>query len=101
MASFAGFLPAEAPKLAVLVVVDEPSGQAYSGGRVAAPVFAQFARFAVRQLRIPSKEERVGLFEEGRVIALTPARHTLLREAAEAARLEESGGVVASSATGG
>ena len=101
VASFAGFLPAEAPQLAVLVVVDEPSGQAYSGGRVAAPVFAQFSRFAVRQLRIPSEEERVGLDEEGRVIALTPARHALLREAAEAARFEESGGVVASSATGG
>ncbi len=101
VSSFAGFLPAEAPRLAVIVVVDEPTGGAYSGGRVAAPVFAEFARFAVRQLRIPSAEESVGLEREGRVMALTPARHAILREAAEVARLEQSGEMVAASATGG
>jgi cell division protein FtsI (penicillin-binding protein 3) len=101
VASFAGFLPAEAPRLAVIVVVDEPSGEIYSGGRVAAPVFAEFAKFAVRQLRIPSADERVESDREGRVIALTPARHAILREAAEASRLEQSGELVAASATGG
>jgi hypothetical protein len=64
-------------------------------------VFAEFARFAVRQLRIPSAEESVGLEREGRVMALTPARHAILREAAEAARLEQSGEMVAAPATGG
>jgi len=101
VASFAGFLPAEAPRLAVIVVVDEPSGEIYSGGRVAAPVFAEFAKFAVRQLRIPSADERVESDREGRVMALTPARHAILREAAEASRLEQSGELVAASATGG
>ena len=101
VASFVGFLPAEAPRLAVIVVVDEPAGGTYSGGRVAAPVFAEFARFAVRQMRIPSAYERVELDREGRVMALTPARHTILREAAEASRLEQSGELVAASATGG
>lgn len=101
VASFVGFLPAEAPRLAVIVVVDEPAGGTYSGGRVAAPVFAEFARFAVRQLRIPSAYERVELDREGRVMALTPARHAILREAAEASRLEQSGELVAASATGG
>jgi len=101
VASFVGFLPAEAPRLAVIVVVDEPAGGTYSGGRVAAPVFAEFARFAVRQLRIPSVYERVELDREGRVMALTPARHAILREAAEASRLEQSGELVAASATGG
>ena len=91
VASFAGFLPAEAPRLAVLVVVDEPAGHSYSGGRAAAPVFAEFARFAVRQLRIPSVDERVGLDHAGRVMAMTPARHRILAEAAEAARLEAAG----------
>ena len=100
VASFVGFLPAEAPRLAVIVVVDEPAGGTYSGGRVAAPVFAEFARFAVRQLRIPSAYERVELDREGRVMALTPARHAILREAAEASRLEQSGELVAASATG-
>jgi hypothetical protein len=34
-------------------------------------------------------------------MALTPARHAILREAAEASRLEQSGELVAASATGG
>ena len=38
IASFAGFAPVEDPRLAVLVVVNEPKGSAY-GGVVAAPVF--------------------------------------------------------------
>ena len=101
VASFAGFLPAEAPRLAVIVVIDEPSGDVYSGGRVAAPVFAEFARFAVRQLRIPSTDERVESDRERRVMALTPARQAILREAAEVSRLEQSGEMVAASAISG
>ncbi len=38
ISSFVGFAPAEAPKLAMIVAVDEPRG-AYYGGVVAAPVF--------------------------------------------------------------
>src|SRR5690606_10375840 len=40
MAVFAGVVPASRPKLAAVVVIDEPSGQKYYGGEVAAPVFA-------------------------------------------------------------
>ena len=74
VASFAGFLPADAPELAVLVIVDEPARHSYSGGRAAAPVFSEFAKFAVRQLRIPAAEERMGLDMPGRVMAATPAQ---------------------------
>ena len=49
VASFAGFLPADAPELVVLVIVDEPARHSYSGGRAAAPVFSEFAKFAERQ----------------------------------------------------
>ncbi len=52
IASFAGFLPADDPRILVLVVIDEPKGAVY-GGVVAAPVFAEVARFAVSHLRIP------------------------------------------------
>jgi len=41
--SFAGFLPADNPKLTILVVVDEPMGKQYYGGDVAAPAFRQIA----------------------------------------------------------
>ena len=85
VASFAGFLPADQPELAVIVVIDEPVGSIYSGGRAAAPVFAEFAQFAVRQLRIPSEEERLGLEQTGRVIAITPAQAQAIEEAELAA----------------
>lgn len=50
VASFAGFVPAEAPKLAILVVVDEPSTSRgiYYGGSVAAPAFGRIAKRALR-----------------------------------------------------
>jgi cell division protein FtsI (penicillin-binding protein 3) len=38
ISGFMGFAPAEAPKVALLVVVDEPQGGSY-GGTVAAPIF--------------------------------------------------------------
>ena len=85
VASFAGFLPADQPELAIIVVIDEPVGSIYSGGRAAAPVFAEFAQFAVRQLRIPSETERLGLEQNGRVIATTPAQAKAIEEAEAAA----------------
>lgn len=91
VASFAGFLPADDPELSIIVVIDEPVGSTYSGGKAAAPVFAEFAQFAVRQLRIPSEAERLGLEQTGRVIATTPAQARAIAEAeAEAAALLEA-----------
>ncbi|MDG2427257.1 MAG: penicillin-binding protein 2 [Acidimicrobiales bacterium] len=80
VASFAGFLPADDPQLVVLVVVDEPSLDKYSGGRAAAPIFSTFSQFAVRRLRIPSETDRVSLEEDGRVRARTPTHQRLLDE---------------------
>ncbi len=51
VASFVGFLPAEEPEIAILVVVDTPRRD-HSGGHVAAPVFAAIASQAVRYLEI-------------------------------------------------
>jgi len=60
-ASFVGFAPADKPVLSVIVVVDEPKGEAYYGGDVAAPVFREVVRNALRELgyfpeRMPAKE---------------------------------------------
>jgi cell division protein FtsI (penicillin-binding protein 3) len=52
VASFVGIVPATAPRLAILVLVDEPRGQ-YYGGMVAAPAFRELARFALQYLEIP------------------------------------------------
>ena len=76
--SFAGFFPVDDPEIVALVVVDEPSGSADSGGRAAAPIFAEFAKFAARQLRIPSENEKVDPSFSERVLAVTPAQAGLL-----------------------
>jgi len=49
LASFLGFLPADAPKLTVLVAIDEPEGDVF-GGSIAAPPWAAIASEALRQL---------------------------------------------------
>jgi cell division protein FtsI/penicillin-binding protein 2 len=54
IASFAGFAPADDPKLLVTVMVDEPKGDMY-GGSVAAPAFQQIAQFALPYLGIPAR----------------------------------------------
>ncbi|MGD9798539.1 MAG: peptidoglycan D,D-transpeptidase FtsI family protein [Acidimicrobiia bacterium] len=51
-ASFAGFVPAESPRLSALVVLDEPR-PTYYAGVVVAPVFARISQYALRTLRIP------------------------------------------------
>jgi cell division protein FtsI (penicillin-binding protein 3) len=52
-AIFAGIAPVSDPRLAVVVVIDEPSAGRYYGGEVAAPVFARIVSDAVRVLAIP------------------------------------------------
>lgn len=43
-ATFVGFFPAEAPEVALIVILDEPKTSGYYGGTVAAPVFQRVAR---------------------------------------------------------
>lgn len=58
LASFVGFVPADAPRLVILVMIDEPQ-KTYWGGEVAAPVFQRIARKTLRYLHIPSSLDRV------------------------------------------
>jgi cell division protein FtsI (penicillin-binding protein 3) len=52
VASFVGFLPADHPRVEVLVVVDSPRTNIF-GGIVAAPAFQQIATFLTKDLAIP------------------------------------------------
>lgn len=52
VATFIGMVPSAAPRLVVLVSVDEPQGQIY-GGIVAAPAFEQIASFDLQYLGVP------------------------------------------------
>jgi cell division protein FtsI (penicillin-binding protein 3) len=57
---FAGVVPASRPRLAVVVMVDEPGGALYYGGDVAAPVFAAVVAGALRLMSVaPDDLERV------------------------------------------
>jgi cell division protein FtsI/penicillin-binding protein 2 len=51
VASFVGMVPVKSPQLLVLVVVNEPTKNIY-GGTVAAPAFAQIAKFDLQYLGI-------------------------------------------------
>jgi cell division protein FtsI (penicillin-binding protein 3) len=55
MAVFAGLVPATHPKLATIVVIDEPMGDLHEhqGGEVAAPVFASVMSGALRLMDVP------------------------------------------------
>lgn len=52
LASFVGFVPAEAPRLVIAVIVDEPTIDHY-GGVVAGPVFRRVGEAALRHLGVP------------------------------------------------
>jgi Penicillin binding protein transpeptidase domain len=51
VASFVGYVPAQEPRLAAVVVLDEPTP--IYGGQVSAPVFARIMQYALRLERIP------------------------------------------------
>ena len=50
---FAGFIPADRPRLAAVVVIDDLRHDKYSGGKVAAPVFGKVMAGAMRLLQVP------------------------------------------------
>ncbi|HEV8658211.1 MAG TPA: penicillin-binding transpeptidase domain-containing protein [Thermoanaerobaculia bacterium] len=52
IASFGGYVPADRPRLVILVVIDEPKGEQY-GGVIAAPAFREIAEATLHYLRVP------------------------------------------------
>lgn len=62
VSSFIGFVPASAPRLTALVLLDQPTP--IFGGLVAAPVFSDITRYALQSYGIrpsPSATDRVGV----------------------------------------
>ena len=59
VASFVGFVPVNHPRLAIIVVIDEPKKLQW-GGSIAAPTFREIARESLNHLRIPpAAQERL------------------------------------------
>jgi cell division protein FtsI (penicillin-binding protein 3) len=54
VSSFVGLAPASDPRIVVAVMIDEPTGGAYYGGTVAAPVFSAVTGPALRMLGVPT-----------------------------------------------
>ncbi|MGH8275642.1 MAG: hypothetical protein ACRETH_02995, partial [Steroidobacteraceae bacterium] len=52
MAVFGGVAPASEPRLAAVVVIDEPGAGLHRGGQVSAPVFARVVGGALRLLAV-------------------------------------------------
>ena len=64
VASFVGLIPAERPRLAIVVMIDEPLAGTYAGGSVAAPVFRRVAEMALSYLGVtPDVRNEKGINE--------------------------------------
>jgi cell division protein FtsI (penicillin-binding protein 3) len=60
MAFFAGIAPANNPRLVTIVVIDEPKGDHYYGGEIAAPVFSRITAGALRLLNVVPDQAKTG-----------------------------------------
>mgnify|MGYP006268242013 CR=1 FL=1 len=60
VASFGGIVPASAPRLAAVVVIDDPSAGKYYAAEVSAPVFSEVMGGALRLLGIPPDQPESG-----------------------------------------
>ena len=69
VATFAGFVPADDPRLSMVVVIDEPTTQFYASS-VAAPVFAEVAEYALRILGVAPEPQ---ILAAGTRVRGTPA----------------------------
>ena len=56
---FAGVAPLEDPRIATVVIIDDPSGKQYYGGVTAGPVFSRVNAQALRMLGVKPREEEV------------------------------------------
>jgi cell division protein FtsI (penicillin-binding protein 3) len=53
VASFVGYVPADAPRVTVLVSIDEPDEEHHYGYQAAAPLFTEVAAEALRSMKVP------------------------------------------------
>jgi len=90
IASFIGIVPADHPRLVMLVTIDEPKTAVY-GGVVAAPVFQTIAQQALAHLGVnnsPDSSAQPGPAPMAIPIALTTSQPPIRRAADRAARAD-------------
>ena len=70
---FAGVAPISDPEIAVVVVIDDPGGDLYHGGEVAAPVFSRIMKGTLRLLNVPpDANTRITSVQTEKKIKTTP-----------------------------
>jgi cell division protein FtsI (penicillin-binding protein 3) len=77
LAWFVGVVPADDPELAIVVMLDEPTGDHRTGGSVAAPLFAEVASSQLRRLGIVTEPQLQTVKVAERQRASTPDRSPL------------------------
>ena len=65
VSSFAGFGPVSNPRLVCVVVINDPTGDEYYGGLVAAPLFSEVMTGAMRILNVPPDDYPTMLVNSG------------------------------------
>ena len=99
MASFIGFAPAQHPRLAAIVVLDEPTS--HYGGAAAAPVFADVMQFALTRNHVAPDDAGNTQYNAARAAALATAANCDAPPAALAAMHGSAAATAASGAGAG
>jgi cell division protein FtsI (penicillin-binding protein 3) len=73
---FAGIAPISDPEIAVVVVINDPGGDLYHGGEVAAPVFSRIMKGTLRLLNVPPDDNtRVSSVQAEKKAKSSPKEH--------------------------
>jgi stage V sporulation protein D (sporulation-specific penicillin-binding protein) len=84
VASFIGFAPADQPRIAMIVIMDEPGGKFHYGGQVAAPVFKTVVHETLQYLGVmPDTGETSGSPAEDVILVTVPDIEGMSWEKAE------------------
>lgn len=82
VSSFVAVAPADDPKIAVLVVIDEPSNGAYYGGMIAAPVAAEIVENTLKYLNVEPKYTEEEEEKYNKLVLVPDVRNKTINEAA-------------------
>jgi len=96
-ASFIGFIPADKPKLTILVVIDEPKTSQY-GGVVAAPAFRAIAQNSLAYMKVtpqsdPGKQTKLAQAKTGQTAENPPLYNDSMSEG-DPVEIQGNGAVV-------
>jgi len=71
--SFMGFAPADDPRLAMIVVIDEPEVDYATGGKIAAPIFQEVSKYALTIMTVvPNQIASASISEITRKLEMDP-----------------------------